>query len=322
MDRKPAERAVIGIIGFMILSSPIHSTATDLDKEPIGVGETKLAWFKRQTGTSAAKRAELKSLKKKKERKDAENKDKAELEDLEASLDRLKRLQREIEISRENLEKEMPSIVGETGKDEKQLFQKNEAGRKMVAQRPKLIRRSHSQLNTKEDEREFLQLFAKKRSTMEELIIIRRLLKEKKLELAGFNRALVKNFSINPDANYHYNANTMTIYEIVNEPSSDTLQKIAQDKSRPPEKRVYLRLKNKKASRQFIYLAAAKKMTLDEIRALKFMILEKQMELEQCENVLHVKFLIAKDRNYLYNTNNMTVIELVSMPISAGEGKE
>lgn len=167
---------------------------------------------------------------------------------------------------------------------------------------PKLVSRFHLRINKKETEQEFLKLSMGRKSTMQEMAVTERLLKEKEMEASKINETLAKMFSITPNGNYQYDTDTMTIYEVV------------ADSAGKQSKRLHARIPDKAKATQFVNLVSAKGTVVDAIRSIKLLIKEKQMEMTNIENLLAQKFSVSKDRTYRYDPETMSLYELVPVP--------
>lgn len=186
---------------------------------------------------------------------------------------------------------------------------------------PRLTKRLHLTITDKADEKTLLQLFTAKNGAMEEIRVIRRMGGEKNQEMAQLNQALQGAFQMDPAKNYRYDASAKTIYELVTKPGVNLATNAALDEESVEklfDKKLHRQLATEDEVKQFARLAAAKKMTADQIQSFQLSLREKQMELARIEKTLSEKFSMVSDRNYQYDTRTMKLYELIVTP-QAGE---
>lgn len=178
-------------------------------------------------------------------------------------------------------------------------------------------RRYHMRISDQATEKELLMLFAQKRAVSETLMVMRNLSQEKATELARFDKELEDKYGVKRDANYSFDQDKLTLYEVIfkqpaaadSKPAGDTAAAASQ-----PEKKVYRQLKDAEEARQLALLMTGKKLTIEELRVFNLVAREKQMEMDRLNVVLGDKFSMSRDRDYQYEPGTMRLYEIVPLP--------
>ncbi|MFH0908677.1 MAG: hypothetical protein V1929_07940 [bacterium] len=176
-----------------------------------------------------------------------------------------------------------------------------------------LMRRAHLHFDDAKAEQEFLAITSAKRRVQEDFQVITRLLQEKNLEVEKFTRDLESEFNINPDANYHYDDDAATIYELTRNASvagdAETL-----DPEKDFDRKEHLKLDTEDRKTRFLRLVASKKLSSDEINILRLLQNEKEIEASNIQQQLVARYAITSDREYRYEKSTRTLYELVPVP--------
>ena len=162
-------------------------------------------------------------------------------------------------------------------------------------------RRAHLRFKEKATEESFLNIVAKKQAVLEELRVIGKLYQEKNNQQQQFTTSLQEEFAVKPDGNYQYDADSMTISEIVKPVSENNGAKT----------QLHRKLKDASAAQTFLRLATAKRVSMEEMASLQLIYREKQMEMAEYDRQLADAYAIVKDRNYQYDPTTKTLYELV-----------
>lgn len=170
-------------------------------------------------------------------------------------------------------------------------------------------RRYHLHVPDKATEQELLRLFSWKRTVAAQLLVLQQLANEKQQELASFTKGLEDKFSIGADRNYRFETKTRTIYELVPKAGAATGQV---DTAEPYDQKVHQELKSEDQVRQYVQLAAGRKLAIEEMRVFQAVLVEKQAELNRVDQALGEKFSISRDRNYEYDSKTMRLYEIVA----------
>ena len=165
-------------------------------------------------------------------------------------------------------------------------------------------RRAHLVFKGKATEEGFLKIVAQKQSVMEDVRVIGKLYQETSAQQARFSSALEEQFAMKPEKSYQYDADTMTINEVMKQASEGEAAKI----------RAHMKLKDEAAAQTFARLVAAKRMTIEQMANLQLINREKQMELAEYDRQLADAYAIVKDRNYQYDAETRTLYELIQLP--------
>lgn len=164
-------------------------------------------------------------------------------------------------------------------------------------------RRLHYRFKDKAAELAFLKMVGKKQDILEELRVVGRLQTEKNAELARFAQALQEQFAVKADVDYQYDADSMSISEIVKTKSGE-----------PPRSRLHMKLKDKATEQAFVRLAATKRVTFEELAVFQLILREKQIESDEVDRLLAELYSITKDRSYQYDAASLTLFEMIKLP--------
>lgn len=179
-------------------------------------------------------------------------------------------------------------------------------------------KRYHLLVPDKAAEKELLQLFNVKRVVAAQLQVLTLLTEEKRREMRKFDDDLARNFSVNDKGSYRFDPKTLTIYEQAPKVSADATNAAAlgsgMDSSVAMEQRVHMKLKDEAQARQFATLAAAKRITAEELAVFDRVSREKQVEMDRLDRTLKEKFSVSRDRNYWYDTKTMRLYEILDAP--------
>lgn len=166
-------------------------------------------------------------------------------------------------------------------------------------------RRYHLHVPDKATETELLRLFAWKRTVTTQLQVLQQLASEKQQELATFSKGLTDKFSIDTSRNYHYDPASRTIYELVPRAGA------AANEAESFDRKLHRELKTEEEARQYMQLAAGRKLALEEMRVFQAVVVEKQAEMNRVDQALSEKFSVSRERNYEYDPKTMRLYELV-----------
>lgn len=172
-------------------------------------------------------------------------------------------------------------------------------------------RRYHLLIPDKASEKELLQLFEAKRIVMMQLQTLALLSEEKRREMKKFDDELSKAFSISDKSAYRYDAKTRTLYEQMPRPDGTGTNAAAEGGM---AEKVHLQFKDEEQAGKFAGLAAAKRVTLDELQVFHRVSREKQVEMDRLDKTLKEKFSVSRDRNYWYDAKTMRLYEVVDAP--------
>ena len=145
----------------------------------------------------------------------------------------------------------------------------------------------------------------------EEIIVLQRLVDEKKEELASLNKTLIAEYEIDPSLNYAYDAATLTIQKVEAAAGSET-----------PIKIPHRKLADEDAGKAFVRIVVARQLTIQQIDTFQTVLGEKQLEYRRAEDVLKTTFGIQPDRNYRFDEEKRTIFEVVPPPKSDSESKK
>lgn len=165
-------------------------------------------------------------------------------------------------------------------------------------------RRPHLRFKDKAAEDGFLRIVGKKQSVLDDVRVIGKLYQEKNAQQQQFTASLQEQFAVKQDKNYQYDADTLTISEVVRPASGNAEAKT----------QLHMKLKDAASAQSFVRLAAAKRISLEQMANLQLMYREKQMEAAEYDRQLAAQFAIVKDRNYQYDAATKTLFELVKLP--------
>lgn len=168
-------------------------------------------------------------------------------------------------------------------------------------------KRPHLKLDRADARRVFLERVALKQTTVEDLRVLRRMLVEKDAELRTFQKNLLDEFGVRPDASYQFDAEKKTLFLL---PAAGGAEK---------DRKEHRQLKDDESTGRFLRLAAARKMVLDEIQSMQWMVREKQMEWEAIQKLLSDEYAMSRDRDYEWDAAASTLYEII--PAAATERK-
>ena len=203
------------------------------------------------------------------------------------------------------------ALTGETGTDTA-----------IAARVPGYVRREHLSFRNEEAAQVFLRQMARKDAVAEEVRVLSNLLEEKNAGLVRFAQALKDQFSISPESNYTYDAQTLAIYVDAKAGERSPARAEAGKTADVVPRREHMKLKDKNSEQQFLQLLAARRLTADELKSLQYMVREKTMELDMRERELALNYSITKDRAYQFNQQKLAVYELVPAPKGQGVAEE
>lgn len=155
-------------------------------------------------------------------------------------------------------------------------------------------------------EKDLLDLLGARKRILEDMVVLRRLVAEKKGELDQFRRGLVGLFGFRPDGSYDYDPATRTLYEVTRSASNA-----------PPEKTKMKELRSDEEARQLLRLLAGQRVALEEVRVFEAVAREKAAELERVERVLSGRFSMVRGRNYEYDPKTMRLFDVTPAPSNA-----
>lgn len=173
----------------------------------------------------------------------------------------------------------------------------------------KFVLRQHLKLEGK-PEADFKALLTARVQVGSDLDTLRRLSDEKQRQQALIAGQLRNDFGIDEKANYEFNADSGTIFEIVAAPAGGPTNATA-------GRREFRKLPKKEQQELFVRLVAARRVVADEVRVLAQLQGEKAAELQTVQNNLNRNYSISNDRGYTYDAATHTLYELVPVPASA-----
>jgi len=183
------------------------------------------------------------------------------------------------------------------------------------------VRRKHLRFEDAQTEETFLRLADARGITREDLRVISRLLREKTVEISRFDQELDQAFGIKPGGSYHFDKESETVFELT--PREDVGDEAPAEGASIEdrfEKREHLKLTDKEMQTRFLQLLASKQLSAEEIRILRLLLKEKQIEMSRVEGGLRDRFAISMDRSYQYDGENKELFELVPVPQGTGSG--
>ena len=174
------------------------------------------------------------------------------------------------------------------------------------------VRRAHYKVDGPETETTLMQLAESRQLRRGEIVVLSRLLVEKRNELGRMDRRLQDVFAVDPSVTYQYDADSRTIYRL---DTKEDAEELAQSEEVNPEdlitRTLHRELATAEAANAFTRLVSAKKITNSEIRVLQLLLREKNMELKKVETTLAARFSIAPDKHYEYDASAQTLYEVV-----------
>lgn len=165
-------------------------------------------------------------------------------------------------------------------------------------------RRAHLLFKGKATEEGFLKIVARKQSVLEDMRVIAKLYQEKDAQQQQFTRELQNQFGLQPDKSYQYDADAMTINEVLKPAIGSEAAKT----------KLQMKLKDEAAAQTFARLVSAKRLSVEQMASLQLMNREKQMEVAEYDRQLSDAYAIVKDRSYQYDSTTKTLYELIKLP--------
>ena len=181
------------------------------------------------------------------------------------------------------------------------------------------VSRAHMRFENPEDEKQLITLISARRRSQEDYVVISRLIEEKNLEIKTFNELMDKEFGVNKDRNYQFEAESNTIYELVLKEASAAQQKTqavtnAEQLKNMYDSKVHRVLKDDVEKNRFVRLAAGKQLAGEQIKMLSLLQNEKEIESESLQEEMARRYAISQDREYRYDSDTKTLFELVTIP--------
>jgi len=146
--------------------------------------------------------------------------------------------------------------------------------------------------------------------------VLTRLVGEKVKEQAVLNSGLQKEFNVDPNLTYQYDAKEKTIYLLsyVEQAGPQGVEKkngTAADKL-GPERKQHRVLKEAKDEQRFLHLLRSRKVVQDEIAAMQMLLKEKQEQYARYASALRKGYGVEDGRKYRYDPARKTVYELTA----------
>jgi hypothetical protein len=182
--------------------------------------------------------------------------------------------------------------------------------------RVEFVRREHMQFSSAATEKAFLQLAAGQGRTREEIIVLSRLLNEKKMEKQKFEADLQKEFAVDPKGNYHYSEGDNVLYELTLSP--DAADGATSSNAPAFQRKEHRQLKDQDVRQRFLNLVSAKQLSSEGERVLGLLLKEKRLELAAVQAALQAQFSVLPEKSYEYDREARQVYELVSVPSPEG----
>lgn len=178
-----------------------------------------------------------------------------------------------------------------------------------AAGQPKAIRKYVLQVPDKKTEKELLDLMRSKNWLTEDVIVLDRLLAERKAKYDNLQGSLQQQYTVERDLQYDYDPSTRSIYALaMPAPGAAATAKT--------ERVLHKQLKNDKDGQRFQGLYRAREDAVIEIRVLQVIRQERQRELLRVDGLLKSKFQMKTGRFYSYDDKNMVLYEVA--PARAG----
>jgi hypothetical protein len=165
-------------------------------------------------------------------------------------------------------------------------------------------RRAHLRFKDAATVDAFLKIVAKKQSVLEDVRVIGKLFQEKNAQQQQFTASLQEQFAVKPDKNYQYDADTLTLHEVVKPATANEAAKT----------QLHMKLKDAAMAQSFIRLATAKRLSAEQMANLQLMYREKQIEVAEYDRQLAESYAIVKDRNYQYDAASGVLYEMIKFP--------
>ncbi|MEI6970038.1 MAG: hypothetical protein WCL44_00855 [bacterium] len=179
-----------------------------------------------------------------------------------------------------------------------------------------VLSRVHTRIE-KDSEQEFLNLVNGRRNAMEEVRVIKRLIREKQTAIDKTYAALAADYAISRDRNYRYDDKTRTITDITGEQQTTNGTAKARTRAESDDrKRVHMVLNSKEKAARFVNLSSSKQLDSIVLQALTVLDREKTGDMTRYNNELLDKFGMSRDRSYEYDSKTGTLYELIPVPVS------
>jgi hypothetical protein len=177
-----------------------------------------------------------------------------------------------------------------------------------------MARRVHMKFADTAAEEEFLVLTGARRRVQEDAQVITRIMSEKKMEIARFQKDLQDEFSIKAEENYQFDDKTETVFLLkVKAHAPADGQGTVEDRF---EKTEHMKL-NEEQKTRFLRIVAAKQLATEELSILNLLQNEKSIEANTVHEQMVAKYAISNDREYRYDRTSKTLFELVPVPAGA-----
>ena len=149
-----------------------------------------------------------------------------------------------------------------------------------------------------EQAQQFLDLAYRKQVTEEDISVLERLQSEKQTEFRQMNGQLQKEFNMDPERDYEYDADKKEL----------TLKPLEKD----GESTVLVTLDDKAREGLFLRLIAAKRLTSNALATLELLVLEKKKEVELIDAKLLDEYSIHAEKDYYYDAARRSLFQVVA----------
>lgn len=167
----------------------------------------------------------------------------------------------------------------------------------------------HRQLSGPGEELAFASLLQKKQKLTAERQAIESMLRDKVEQLSGINGMLQSEYGIQPDKNYRYENESMTLYESSSEtPGAAT-----------PNDRVHAQFKSAQEAQAFMQLVSEKQKTHEQAAGLQSMNAEKIIAVDVCDRELYDWFGVSSNSVYQYDSTSRILYLVGAAGSGAGE---
>ncbi len=188
-----------------------------------------------------------------------------------------------------------------------------------ISTNTRTVARAHMRFENPNDEKQLMSFIAARRRAQEDFVVVSRLIEEKQLEISTFNEQMQKEFGVDKDKNYQFEAETGTIFELILKASAAEQQKTQQVVNADQLKSMYdfnvhRKLSDEKDRTRFLRLAAGKQLAGDQIKMLTLIQNEKEIENQSIHEEMARRYAISLDREYRYDNDSKTLFELVTIP--------
>lgn len=168
------------------------------------------------------------------------------------------------------------------------------------------VKRLHMTISGKDNEKELLQTLGAKQVVVRELAVLRLLADERRRDLESIDGDLSKQFGIERNRNYRYDAKTRSILEQEPPASQATNEAVASAKSKLVKK-----LGTDDDARKFAQMAATKQLFQEDLVVLARLLRSKEAAMIKIDQVLKEKYSMSRDRDYWYDTENRKLYEVI-----------